>query len=61
MNNQAEAGCARRCYGAEKCAVGWPDGSCGAKEQGTAWPPPEDLPIIVENPDSSSEGVAIAR
>lgn len=45
-SQQAEAGCAKRCEGQARCAVGWPDGSCGAKEQGKAWPetppaPPE--------------------
>jgi hypothetical protein len=35
-----EAGCARKCLetDVERCVTGWPDGSCGARGQGTQWP-----------------------
>ena len=31
-------GCNKRCPGEERCVVGWPDGSCGAKPKGEKWP-----------------------
>ncbi len=33
------AGCAKDCYNAERCAVGWPDGSCGRLPRGQGKPP----------------------
>lgn len=55
MSNQAVAGCNKQCLVAdvERCAVGWPDGSCGARGQGTQWPkdaraayiPPDDWTV----------------
>lgn len=36
---QAVGGCNKACYGAASCVVGWADGSCGGRPQGTARPP----------------------
>lgn len=55
----AKPGCAFACYGQERCTVGWPNGSCGAKEKGTGKPPhiPAHLPLAMviafeRDPDS---------
>lgn len=40
MSDIASPGCDKRCYGATRCAVGWPDGSCGGAPQGERSPPP---------------------
>ncbi len=37
---ESAPGCAKRCEGQSRCAVGWMDGSCGAKPQGVKWPDP---------------------
>lgn len=39
MSAWVSPGCAWACWGQGRCAVGWPDGSCGSEPRGTGRPP----------------------